>query len=236
MRLLVAAGSPGRISAAEKDILMQQELTKGFFKRNPVFVLMVGLCPTLATTTSMDNALAMGVAATAVLVCSNVFVSLVRNFIPKGVRIPCYIVIIASFVTIVEMLMKYYLPLAVSEKLSIFIPLIVVNCIILYRAEDFASKNGVIASLLDGIGMGAGFTGALLLIAAIRETIGNGTIFGLKFWQAYEPAAVMTLAPGAFIVMGVLLAAFKWRSLRKTRGGMMPAKPEGHACAKEVTA
>lgn len=234
--MFAAIGSTGRIMAVEKDVRMQQELTKGFFKRNPVFVLMVGLCPTLATTTSMNNALAMGVAATAVLVCSNVFVSLVRNLIPRGVRIPCYIVIIASFVTIVEMLMKYFLPLAVSEKLSIFIPLIVVNCIILYRAEDFASKNGVIASLLDGIGMGAGFTGALLLIAAIRETTGNGTIFGLKFWRAYEPAAVMTLAPGAFIVMGVLLAFFKWRSLRRTRAAALPARIEQQGGTKEATA
>jgi len=196
---------------------MRQELTKGFFKRNPVFVLMVGLCPTLATTTSLNNALAMGIAATAVLVCSNVIVSLVRKSIPKGVRIPCYIVIIASFVTIVEMLMKYFLPLQVSEKLSIFIPLIVVNCIILYRAEDFASRNGVVRSLLDGIGMGGGFTGALLLIAAVRESTGNGTVFGLKLSTVYAPAAVMTLAPGAFIVMGLLLALFRWRSLRKLR-------------------
>jgi len=202
---------------------MRQELTKGFFKRNPVFVLMVGLCPTLATTTSLNNALAMGVAATAVLVCSNVIVSLVRNFIPKGVRIPCYIVIIASFVTIVEMLMKYFMPLEVSEKLSIFIPLIVVNCIILYRAEDFASKNGVVRSLLDGLGMGGGFSGALLLIAVIRETTGNGTVFGLKFSTAYVPAAVMTLAPGAFIVMGLLLAFFRWRSLRKLWAATRPA-------------
>lgn len=212
-----------RTPEAAKEVSMRQELTKGFFKRNPVFVLMVGLCPTLATTTSLNNALAMGVAATAVLVCSNVFVSLVRNFIPKGVRIPCYIVIIASFVTIVEMLMKYFLPLQVSEKLSIFIPLIVVNCIILYRAEDFASKNGVVRSLLDGIGMGGGFTVALLLIAVIRETTGNGTIFGLKFSTTYEPAAVMTLAPGAFIVMGLLLALFRWRSLRKLRAATRPA-------------
>ncbi len=211
---------------------MRQELTKGFFKRIPVFILMVGLCPTLATTTSMNNALAMGVAATAVLVCSNLIVSLVRNLVPRGVRIPCYIVIIASFVTIVEMMMKYLLPLAVSEKLSIFIPLIVVNCIILYRAEDFASKNGVFVSLLDGLGMGGGFTGALLLIAVIRETTGNGTLFGLKFSTTYAPAAVMTLAPGAFIVMGLLLALFKWRSLRKTRAVTRPAQSQ----TQEVTA
>jgi electron transport complex protein RnfE len=202
---------------------MRQELTKGFFRRNPVFVLLVGLCPTLATTTSLNNAVAMGVAATLVLVCSNVMVSLVRGVVPKGVRIPCYIVIIASFVTMVEMLMKFALPLAVSEKLSIFIPLIVVNCIILYRAEDFASRNGVVRSLLDGIGMGAGFTGALMLIAAVRETTGNGTIFGLRFSTAYLPASVMTLAPGAFVVMGLLLAIFRWRSISKTRRSVRPA-------------
>jgi len=202
---------------------MRQELTKGIVKRNPVFVLMVGLCPTLATTTSVNNAVAMGVAATSVLVCSNLMVSLVRRFIPKGVRIPCYIVIIASFVTIVEMLMKYFLRLQVSEKLSIFIPLIVVNCIILYRAEDFASKNGVFRSLLDGLGMGAGFAVALILIATIRETTGNGSFFGYTLWPSFSPAAVMTLAPGAFVVMGLLLAIFKWRSLRKVRASAVPA-------------
>jgi len=214
---------------------MRQELTKGLFKRNPVFVLIVGLCPTLATTTSVNNALAMGVAATAVLVCSNVIVSLVRRLIPKGVRIPCYIVIIASFVTIVEMLMKYFLPLEVSENLSIFIPLIVVNCIILYRAEDFASKNGVFRSLLDGLGMGMGFTGALLLIAAVRETTGNGTFFGYALWPEYEPAAVMTLAPGAFIVMGLLLMLFRWWSTRKVRRATATAAPARSSDAREVT-
>ena len=207
---------------------MIHEFTKGFIRRNPVLVLTVGLCPALATSTSMNNAVAMGIAATAVLVCSNVIISMVRRVIPKGVRIPCYIVIIASFVTIVEMLMKYSLPLEVNEKLSIFIPLIVVNCIILYRAEDFASKNGVLVSMLDGLGMGMGFAGALLLISFIREGIGNGSFFGLRFSTSYTPAAVLTLAPGAFVVLGLLLAFLKWRALRRARvvvGEPAPAAP-----------
>jgi len=216
---------------------MLKELTKGFFKRNPTFVLMVGICPTLATTTSMKNALAMGMAVIAVLACSNTIISLVRKVIPKGVRIPCYIVIIAAFVSIVEMLMKYSLPLEVSEKLSIFIPLIVVNCIILYRAEDFASKNSVAASLLDGIGMGGGFTLAVLAISTIREAAGSGTILGLKLSTAYDPVAVLTLAPGAFIVLGSLLAFFRWRSLRKIKAAaFVPAPRPSASAAQEATA
>ena len=215
---------------------MLKELTKGFFKRNPIFVLMVGLCPTLATTTSMKNALAMGMAVIAVLCCSNTIISLVRRVIPKGVRIPCYIVIIAAFVTSVEMLMKYSLPLEVSEKLSIFIPLIVVNCIILYRAEDFASKNSVAASLLDGLGMGGGFTLAVLAVAAVREMVGNGTVFGLKLATAYNPVAVLTLAPGAFIVLGLLLAFLRWRSLRKVKAYAFVPAPRPAPGAQEVTA
>ncbi|HUS57392.1 MAG TPA: electron transport complex subunit E [Planctomycetota bacterium] len=215
---------------------MLRELTKGFFKRNPIFVLMVGLCPTLATTTAMKDALAMGMAVVAVVTCSNAIISLVRSVIPKGVRIPCYIVIIAAFVTIVEMLMKYFLPLEVNEKLSIFIPLIVVNCIILYRAEDFAQKNGVLASVFDGIGMGGGFTLAVLTVSTIREVLGNGTFLGLRFSTSYTPMAVMTLAPGAFIVLGLLLAFFRWRALRKTRmapaQASVPEMPE----AQEATA
>ena len=196
---------------------MLQEFTKGFFKRNPIFVLMVGMCPTLAITNSMSNALAMGVAVIVVLSCSNSIISLVRKVIPKGVRIPCYIVIIASFVSITEMLMKYFLPLEVNEKLSIFIPLIVVNCTILYRAEDFAQKNGVAASLLDGIGMGGGFTLAVLTVATFREVLGSGSVFGYKFSTAYDPIAAMVLPPGAFLVLGLLLAFFRWRTMRKVR-------------------
>ena len=188
---------------------MLGEFTKGFIKRNPIFVLMVGLCPALATSNTISNAFAMGMAATTVLVCSNVIVSLIRNFIPRGVRLGCYIVVIASFVTMVELLMKALFPPEVSEALGIFIPLIVVNCIIIYRAEDFASKNGLAVSALDGLGMGFGFTGALMLVAVFREGLGSGTLFGLKWSTTYEPAAAMAQAPGAFITLGLLLAFFK---------------------------
>ena len=215
---------------------MLNELTKGFFRRNPTFVIMLGMCPTLATTTAMKDALAMGVAVIAVLACSNVIISAVRNVIPSGVRIPCYIVVIASFVTIVEMLMKFFLPLDVNEKLSIFIPLIVVNCIILYRAEDFAAKNGMLASLLDGIGMGGGFTLAVLLISTIREVIGSGSILGLKFSTSYDPISVVALGPGAFIVLGSLLAFFRWRAIRKTRMALDATAPQLSGSAQEAAA
>ena len=170
---------------------------------------MVGLCPMLATSGSVESAFWMGIAATVVLVCSNLIISLVRDFIPKGVRIPCYIVVIASFVTIVELLMKAYLPPALNKTLGIFIPLIVVNCIILYRAEDFASRNGVVASILDGFGMGFGFLLALLLLGTIRESLGNGTVLGYVLAPGYTPFLIMILPPGAFIAIGVLLGYFR---------------------------
>ncbi|MFW6161451.1 MAG: electron transport complex subunit RsxE, partial [Planctomycetota bacterium] len=154
------------------------DLTKGFVRSNPIFVLLLGLCPTLATSSSLQTAFAMGLAATFVLVSSNVVVSLIRRFVPKGVRIPCYIVVIASFVTMADLFLKAYFP-AISDAIGIFIPLIVVNCIILGRAEAFASKNALGDSLLDGVGMGLGFTGGLLLIAAIRELLGSGTLWAL---------------------------------------------------------
>jgi len=197
-----------------------REFTKGIIKNNPIFVLMLGLCPTLATTTSVKNAFAMGLAASAVLICSNVIISAFRKFIPKAVRIPCFIVVIASFVTIVDMVMKGYF-YEQSKALSIFIPLIVVNCIILGRAEAFAYKNNVGRSLLDGAGAGVGFTFALLLIGTIREVLGAGTFWGYPLWldgagkAVYVPMTVLVMAPGAFIVLGLLMAFFNQLGIRK---------------------
>ena len=180
-------------------------LTKGFFKENPVLVLLLGMCPSLATTTSVTNAVGMGLSATAVLICSNVVISLLRKLIPSKVRIAAYIVIIATFVTIVEMLLKAFLP-DLSEALGVFIPLIVVNCIILARAEAFASKNNVFQSLLDGAGMGLGFTIALCIIATLREVLGAGTWMGFQVMPAsYEPALLFILPAGGFLSLGIIL-------------------------------
>ncbi len=182
-----------------------KEFTKGIIKENPVFVMALGLCPTLAVTTSVENAIGMGLAATFVLVSSNIFISLIKNFIPNKIRIPAYIVVIASFVTIVDMVMEAYVP-ALHKNLGLFIPLIVVNCIILGRAEAFAGKNNVIPSIFDGFGMGIGFTLALVVIGAIREFLGVGELLGFKILPAtYQPMLVAILAPGAFIVMGLLM-------------------------------
>jgi len=184
---------------------MIKEFTKGFIKENPVFVMALGLCPTLAVSSSVMNAIGMGLAATFVLVCSNIIISLIKNFIPNKIRIPAYIVVIASFVTIVDMVMEAYVP-ALHKSLGLFIPLIVVNCIILGRAEAFAGKNNVIKSTLDGFGMGFGFTLALVVIAIIRELLGAGQILGYNIFPAtYKPMLVAILAPGAFIVMGLLM-------------------------------
>ena len=197
-----------------------QEFTKGIIKNNPIFVLMLGLCPTLATTTSVKNAFAMGLAASVVLVCSNVIVSAFRKFIPKAVRIPCFIVVIASFVTIVDMVMKGYF-YEQSKALSIFIPLIVVNCVILGRAEAFAYKHNVLRSLLDGLGAGLGFGLALILIGTVREVFGAGTFWGYPIWldaagkTVYVPMTALVLAPGAFIVLGLLMAFFKQIEIRR---------------------
>lgn len=193
-----------------------QEFRRGIFRENPVFVLMLGLCPTLATTTSLKNGLAMGLAASSVLVCSNAIISLIRKAIPQQVRIPCYIVVIASFVTAVELFMKAFAPDPINEQLGIFIPLIVVNCIILGRAEAFASKNSVLASIVDGLAIGAGFTLALGLISSIREVLGAGAIWGVKISTHFMPASVMIMAPGAFILMGLLLGFFNWRAARRS--------------------
>lgn len=183
---------------------MLHELTKGIIKENPLFIQLLGVCPALATTSSLTNALGMGAAFTAVLISSNLIISALKKFIPANIRIPAYIVVIASLVTVTEMLMNAYVP-AIYESLGIFIPLIVVNCIILGRAEAFASKNPPIVSLFDGIGMGLGFTVALTIIGAIRELLGNGSIFGLEI-PGYEPMAFFVRAPGAFLVLAVLVA------------------------------
>ncbi|MCD6181430.1 MAG: electron transport complex subunit E [Candidatus Cloacimonetes bacterium] len=182
-----------------------KEFTKGFVKENPVFVMALGLCPTLAVTSSVNNAVGMGLAATFVLMCSNLLVSLVKDVIPSKIRIPSFIVIIASFVTIVDLSMSAFLP-ALHKSLGLFIPLIVVNCIILGRAEAFASKNNPLNSVLDGLGMGLGFTMALMIIASIREILGAGQFFGMQVLPtSYRPMLVAILAPGAFIVMGLLM-------------------------------
>lgn len=181
-------------------------LFNGLLKENPTFVLFLGMCPTLAVTTGVTNAIGMGLSTMAVLICSNVVISLLRNFIPDKIRIASYIVIIAGFVTIVEMLMKAYAP-ALSTSLGIYIPLIVVNCIILGRAEAFASKNSVLHSALDGLGMGLGFTCSLTLIASVRELLGAGTFAGIPlFAESFQPVSIMILPPGAFLTLGILLA------------------------------
>ncbi len=195
------------------EVTAVQEFRKGLLRENPLFVLALGLCPSLAVTTSLFNGIGMGLAATFVLVCSNTVISLLRDFIPKGVRIPAYIVVIASFVTIVEMLMEAYV-FALHQALGVFIPLIVVNCIILGRAEAFASRNGVWRSVLDGLGMGLGFTLALVLMGAAREILGNGTILTgtplevIVFGAAFKasPVLVMVLPPGAFLTLALLMA------------------------------
>ncbi|MDD4025696.1 MAG: electron transport complex subunit E [Kiritimatiellae bacterium] len=188
---------------------LRADLTRGIIKENPTFRLVLGMCPTLAVTTSLENALGMGVAATFVLVCSNMVISSLRKLIPPAVRIPCYIVVIAAFVTMVDLLMQAYTP-ALADSLGIFIPLIVVNCIILGRAEAFASKNSVANSVADGIGMGIGFTLALAIIATIREFVGNGsvTVWGdLALTGLHNRAVVLAILPaGGFVTLGLILA------------------------------
>ena len=183
------------------------EFTKGLVKENPTFVLVLGLCPTLATTTSARNAVGMGFAATFVLLGSNVIISLISRVVPRPIRIPCYIVVIAAFTTVVQMLLKGYVP-ALDRALGIFIPLIVVNCIIFARAEAYASKHGVVDSTLDALGMGAGFTMGLLCVSAIREILGSWRFFDVPITDGgFDPAKVLGMAPGAFIVLGLVLAA-----------------------------
>jgi len=190
-----------------------KELSKGLFRENPVFVLMLGLCPTLAVSTSLANGLGMGITTTFVLVSSNLIISVTRKIFPHRIRIPCFIVIIATFVVIVERILSAYLP-ELNRQLGIFIPLIVVNCIILGRAEAFASRNSVIKSAADGLGMGLGFTIALLIISVIREALGSGKISGVDISTGFEPMTLMILPPGAFFTIGFILAL---KGLRKKK-------------------
>ena len=184
---------------------MKKTFLNGILNENPTFVLMLGMCPTLAVTTSALNGVGMGVSTMVVLIFSNMFISLLRKFIPDKVRIAAYVVIIASFVTVVEMLLKAY-ALSISNSLGIYIPLIVVNCIILGRAEAFASKNNVLSSIVDGLGMGLGFTCALTIIGSVREILGAGSFFGISlFGSGFQPVSIMILPPGAFLTLGLIL-------------------------------
>jgi electron transport complex protein RnfE len=197
-------------------VTLAKEFSKGFVAENPVFRLVLGLCPVLAVTTSLKNGVGMGMAATFVLVGSNVIVSLIRKGVPARIRIPCYIVVIASFVTVVDLVMAGYTP-DLHRNLGIFIPLIVVNCIILGRAEAFASKNNVGRSLIDGIGMGLGFTFALVIIAAVREVIGTGKIWDLVLLGTdYDPVLLAIQSPGAFLTLGLVIGLFNL--LERKRG------------------
>lgn len=182
-------------------------LINGIIKENPIFVLLLGMCPTLATTSSAINGMSMGLATTFVLISSNAVISLLKNVIPDMVRIPSFIVVIATFVTIIEMLMNAYVP-ALAESLGIFIPLIVVNCIVLGRAESFASRNGVLSSIFDGVGIGLGFTLALTLLGVSRELLGTGKIFSQTIYPEQYGSLLFVLAPGAFIALGFLIAIF----------------------------
>jgi len=196
----------------------KKEFLKGILKDNPVFVMMLGMCPTLAVTTSVNNAVGMGLAVIAVLTASNIVVSLLRKIIPDAIRIPSFIVIIATFVTATEMLMHAYVP-DLYRALGIFLPLIVVNCIILGRAEAFASKNRPFPSILDALGMGLGFTIGLSVLATVREVLGAGSFMGIPlFGPSFEPALIMILPPGAFLALGILLALIKqFRISRETK-------------------
>jgi electron transport complex protein RnfE len=209
-----------------------KEFTKGLWAENPIFRIVLGLCPTLAITTTASNGIGMGLAATFVLVGSNIIISLLRNFIPRRIRIPSYIVIIATFVTVVDLVMNaYFHPL--HKSLGIFIPLIVVNCIIMGRAEAFASKNPVLLSMLDGLGMGLGFTISIVVIGVIREMFGYGTIFGAHVMgHSYVPFLLFVLPPGAFILLGSMLGGMNRLEIYLARrAGRTPVLRKEHDCA-----
>ncbi len=211
-----------------------QNFTKGLIKENPVLVLVLGTCPTLATSTGVLNALGMGAAATIVLICSNIVISALRKVIPDKVRIPCYIVLIAGFVTMVQMLVKAFAP-ALDQSLGIYLPLIVVNCIILGRAEMFANKNKVFDSAIDALGMGLGFTLALFCMATIRETFGNGTFCGMAIpVLADNRISILTMAPGGFLIFGLLMAAMNKFAKHKPRKKDFGCEgcPQAASCGK----
>ena len=209
-----------------------KDLIKGLWKENPVLVLLLGTCPTLATTSSAANGFAMGVATTCVLCGSNLVISCIAGIVPKKIRIPVYIVVIATFVTVIDMLMKAYAPTAIYNALGIFIPLIVVNCIVLGRAEAFASKHGPVRSVFDGIGMGLGFTLALTMLGALREFLGSGSIFEVKIITAWTTDFLLTsAAPGAFIIVGIILAAKNYFARRAAiKAGKLYVPPAGLDC------
>lgn len=209
--------------------MAKQDLKKiflnGIVTENPTFRLVLGMCPTLAITTSVLNGLGMGLATTFVLVCSNFVISLIRNFVPSKARIPAYIVVIATFVTIVQLLLEAFLP-SLSQSLGLFIPLIVVNCIIFARAESFASKNPPLASMADGLGMGLGFTISLSIISAVRELIGSGTLLGFPVLGSNYPGVLLfILAPGGYITLGLVMVAFN--AVMKKIDGRRRAAAEG---------
>lgn len=207
-----------------------ERIKNGLITENPIFVQALAMCPTLAVTTSVKNALGMGIATTIVLILSNMLISALRRFIPDKIRIPAYIVIIASFVTVIEMFIQGYIP-ALYKSLGIFIPLIVVNCIVLGRAEAYASKNSVMLSIFDGIGMGAGFILALVLVGTVRELLGAGTILGITIMPAgYQPASIMILAPGAFITLGFLMAILNYINIKKAEKNGTSPKILEHSC------
>jgi electron transport complex protein RnfE len=214
-KLAVLPG-PALYKRSGEGVTFTSEYTKGIIRDNPIFRLVLGLCPTLAVTTTVKNGIGMGVAATFVLLGANVFISLLRKSIPPQVRIPSYIVIISTFVTIVDLVMAAYAP-ELHSALGIFIPLIVVNCIILGRAEAFASKNPVRLAIADALGMGTGFTLSLILISSVRELFGSGTLLGYPVLSTvYNPAVVMILPPGAFLTMGALMGLFQYLSHRRS--------------------
>ncbi|KPU43837.1 electron transport complex subunit RnfE [Oxobacter pfennigii] len=202
--------------------VLTERIKNGILNENPIYGQVLAMCPTLAVSTSMENAVGMGIAATAVLVASNIAISAIRKLVPNKIRIPIFIVIIASFVTITQFLLQGFVP-TLYKSLGIFIPLIVVNCVILGRAEAYAQKSGVIASLFDGIGMGVGFTLALMSLAIFREVLGAGTFFGMRIMPlSYQPAIIMILAPGAFFTMGIIMAGINLYRIKKAKPGEQP--------------
>ena len=210
---------------------VMKEFTKGLWKENPVLVLLLGMCPTLAVTSSATNGLGMGLATMCVLLCSNVVISLIRKIVPKKIRIPVYIVVIATFVTIVDLEMQAYAPRSLYDALGIFIPLIVVNCIVLGRAEAFASKNGIVKSISDALGMGLGFTLALVALGGTREFLASGSLFEIKMIPAWSvDFMLMTSAPGAFIILGIFLAGMNALNMRRARKEGKTYTPPGLDC------
>ncbi len=209
-----------------------KEFIKGLWRENPVLVLLLGMCPTLAVTSNATNGLGMGLATLCVLVGSNMVISIIRNIVPKKIRIPCYIVVIATFVTVVDMLMQAYAPPALNTALGLFIPLIVVNCIVLGRAEAFASKNTISRSIADGLGMGIGFTLALVALGGTREFLSAGSLFEYKIITSWTTKFMLpSQSPGAFIILGLFLAGMNWINMRKAaKQNKVYTPPQGFDC------